>query len=130
MIEQNADYDQNKNRHCFVGMNFQLERQFLFHLITQLNAKWLNKEKYWKRASFPSDNLSIKGHCASNRQKGEFTNHYIYTLSEKEEQVTQKHILMIEKFHAVWIKEHTRNQVFAVEVLIGMVKWLTKFDKT
>lgn len=37
---------------------------------------------------------------------------------------------MIEKFCAVWIKEHTRNQVLAVDVLIGMVKSLTKFDKT
>lgn len=37
---------------------------------------------------------------------------------------------MIEKFCAVWIKEHTRNQVLAVDVLIGMVKCLTKFDKT
>lgn len=27
-------------------------------------------------------------------------------------------------------KEHTRNQVLAVDVLIGMVKCLTKFDKT
>lgn len=48
--------------------------------------------------------LSIKGYFASNRQWGEFTKNYIYTLRKKEEQVMKKHILMIEKFCAVWIK--------------------------
>lgn len=37
---------------------------------------------------------------------------------------------MIEKLCAVWIKEHTLNQVLAEDVLIGMVKCLTKFDKS
>lgn len=55
----------------------------------------------------------------------------LYIHFEKERRTShEKHILMIEKLCAVWIKEHTRNQVLAGDVLIGMVKCLTKFDKT
>lgn len=107
-------------------MNVQLKRT-LYHIAECQKAELRN---YWKRASFLSDYRSIREYFESNRQWGEFTKNYIYTLRKKEEQVTKKHILMIEKFCAVWIKEHTRNQVLAVDVLIGMVKCLTKFDKT
>lgn len=48
----------------------------------------------------------------------------MYTLKKKGEKVKEKHFLTIEKFSAMWIKEHTWNQVLAVDVLIGVVERL------